>query len=65
MHIGTLYQQDSLQSKLSVTIGTATLLPADTQDSLLARADNALYRAKQKGRNCVETSINAIEFSTC
>ena len=43
---------------LTVTIGTATLLPNDTRESLFKRADAALYRAKQRGRNCVESSLS-------
>jgi len=38
---------------LSVTIsaGVATLGPQETPDALLARADSALYAAKDSGRN--------------
>lgn len=37
--------------ELSVSIGCATLLPGESVDSLLRRADNALYVAKRDGRN--------------
>ena len=40
--------------KLSCSIGSAKFQCHDTLDSLFARADKALYRAKGKGRNCVE-----------
>lgn len=42
-----------LEMPLSVTIslGCSTLLPAETADSLLRRADGALYVAKREGRN--------------
>lgn len=63
MHIEHTTQQSGLP--LSVTIGTATLLPADTQETLFARADSALYRAKERGRNCVETSVNVCDLLTC
>jgi diguanylate cyclase (GGDEF)-like protein len=36
---------------LTVSLGCATLLPAESADSLLRRADSALYVAKRDGRN--------------
>jgi PleD family two-component response regulator len=43
----------SAQSETSVTIsgGAAELEPRDTPESLVARADSALYKAKEEGRN--------------
>jgi len=38
----------------TASIGISRFLPEDTPDSLLARADQALYRAKQGGRDRVE-----------
>jgi diguanylate cyclase (GGDEF)-like protein len=38
---------------LTVSCGVAAALDGDTPDSLMARADAALYRAKAAGRNCV------------
>jgi diguanylate cyclase (GGDEF)-like protein len=48
------YQGQSLQ--VTVSIGLTTLQPDDTLHNLLSRADHAMYRAKQAGRNrtCVE-----------
>ncbi len=37
---------------ITVSIGVAAALDGDTQQSLLARADSALYGAKSAGRNC-------------
>jgi diguanylate cyclase len=39
--------------RLTVSGGVAEAVAGDTQDSLLARADAALYEAKTAGRNCV------------
>ena len=39
---------------LTVSVGVAALRSADTLDTLFARADAALYRAKRAGRNRVE-----------
>ncbi len=40
---------------VTVSIGIALLRTDDTQDSLLNRADHALYAAKRAGRNCVKS----------
>ena len=40
---------------ITASFGVASLRPDDTADSLLNRADQALYRAKSSGRNRVET----------
>lgn len=43
--------------RYTVSIGLATFEPCDAgSDTLLARADAALYRAKQRGRNRVEVA---------
>lgn len=51
-------ENNPAQRELQVTIGTATLLPHDNKDSLFARADNALYKAKDDGKNCVVTEVS-------
>ena len=37
--------------ELTVSLGCSTLLAAESAESLLRRADNALYVAKREGRN--------------
>jgi len=37
--------------KATVSLGVAALVDADTEDSLVARVDEALYEAKRLGRN--------------
>ncbi|WP_417658873.1 PAS domain-containing protein [Pseudidiomarina sp.] len=45
-HNGESYQ-------VTATIGMTMLTPQDTRDDVLHRADEALYRGKRDGRNCV------------
>jgi diguanylate cyclase (GGDEF)-like protein len=47
--------RELIQGQLPVTIsgGVATALDGDTTETLVARADAALYRAKSAGRNCI------------
>ena len=40
--------------RVSTSIGIAMAQPGDTRETLFARADAALYRAKQQGRDRVE-----------
>jgi two-component system, cell cycle response regulator len=40
---------------LTASFGIAAFEPQDDLNSLLKRVDDALYRAKSKGRNCIET----------
>jgi len=41
---------------VTISLGVAAYRPGDTPDSLVRRADDALYRAKAQGRNCVVLS---------
>ncbi len=40
--------------RVTISIGFSDLAPNDTQETLIARRDELLYRAKTKGRNRVE-----------
>ncbi|OYQ21953.1 GGDEF domain-containing protein [Pseudomonas mandelii] len=50
------YAYDGKELQLTVSIGLTTLQVDETLHTLLSRADHAMYRAKQAGRNrtCVE-----------
>ncbi|MCW8276783.1 GGDEF domain-containing protein [Pseudomonas sp. PCH199] len=45
------YIADGRTIELTISLGCSTLLPGESADSLLRRADNALYIAKREGRN--------------
>jgi diguanylate cyclase (GGDEF)-like protein len=48
------YPADDHTILLTVSLGCSTLLPGESADSLLRRADSALYVAKREGRNRLE-----------
>jgi diguanylate cyclase (GGDEF)-like protein len=45
------YLADGRRVALTISLGCSTLLPGESAESLLRRADNALYVAKREGRN--------------
>lgn len=49
--LGIQYLVENRAIELSVSLGCASLLPGESMDSLLRRADNALYVSKRDGRN--------------
>jgi diguanylate cyclase (GGDEF)-like protein len=57
------YAYNDKQLQLTVSIGVTTLQTDDTLHTLLSRADHAMYRAKQAGRNrtCVEMPHSSYE----
>jgi diguanylate cyclase (GGDEF)-like protein len=42
--------------KVTISAGVTTLKPEETPDTLLARADSALYAAKARGRNRIASA---------
>jgi diguanylate cyclase (GGDEF)-like protein len=44
--------------KITASLGVATLCPEDDLSALIRRADLALYRAKERGRNRVEANFS-------
>ena len=42
---------ETVQLKVTASLGVSQVEPEDTMESLLTRADTALYNAKQRGRN--------------
>jgi diguanylate cyclase len=63
--------QKALRAKLSnqtigrvtLSFGVAELTGTETVEAFIERADAALYRAKQGGRNCVMVDIPKLETS--
>ncbi len=49
---------------LTISIGISEATPGDYSTSLLARADKALYQAKNAGRNCTRTVLHNTQSAT-
>ena len=54
----SIVMHDGIAITFTISAGISTFLPSDTsEDQVLKRADSALYRAKQLGRNRVEVEL--------
>ena len=51
--VSSFYSPIGILPGVTVSIGMAPMKPQDSLESLIARADCALYQAKQHGRNCL------------
>jgi diguanylate cyclase (GGDEF)-like protein/PAS domain S-box-containing protein len=59
--------QDGKTISVTISIGAAAMVPSDSEaDQTLIRADEALYRAKENGRNQVEIAVqqSSVRLST-
>jgi diguanylate cyclase (GGDEF)-like protein len=58
------HPDSSCASVVTISLGVASWLPGlpETSTGLLLKADNALYRAKQQGRNCV---VGHVRVASC
>ena len=55
------FDLDGHPIRVTLSAGVATACAADDSESLFARADTALYRAKHAGRNCVMVAKGGID----
>ncbi|MDI9245714.1 diguanylate cyclase [Marinobacter sp. CHS3-4] len=56
MEASSIHTPEGEKVTLTLSAGTATLMPAENEKSLFKRADEALYAAKSNGRNQVAQS---------
>jgi diguanylate cyclase (GGDEF)-like protein len=47
---------DAQSVPVTISVGVAEYLPNEEQSAFIERANNALYRAKEGGRNCVRAA---------
>ena len=53
---GEVFLHENHELSFTVSMGVAQIQPGETADSLLKRADSALYKSKNTGRNKVTVS---------
>ena len=56
--LGDPFVEDSLKLYVTVSLGVAEAREGDDAETLIQRADMALYEAKNAGRNCVRTQLD-------
>lgn len=44
---------------ITASMGVAEFVPGEPMDSMIQRADSLLYKAKEKGRNCVVSTVES------
>jgi diguanylate cyclase (GGDEF)-like protein len=50
-------------TRVTISVGVTDHRPGDTVDAILSRVDQALYRAKRDGRNCVRIAEPTISYA--
>jgi len=58
LYISVKKFSEKVDEKITVSLGISVINPEDTVESLVARADKALYQAKESGRNNVKTETD-------
>jgi diguanylate cyclase (GGDEF)-like protein len=51
------FMTNNLSLKITISVGITEYIPDESVDIFINRADEALYEAKESGRNCVRTKV--------
>jgi diguanylate cyclase len=54
---------DKILGRITISIGVSAIRKGDTVESIVERADSALYMAKQNGRNNVKSELDTTAYS--